>query len=347
MRLIKYTVIFFAAAALFSCSLFLGQDPENNPKAIFDSIWNDFDKTYALFEVKHIDWKAVYNSHIADIYSGMSDKELFTVCCEMLGELDDSHALLNSPFDSYNSGGRFSASNMEIFSLELIKNDYLTDYKTAGNGMFTYGKFKPELSVNSIGYIYISGFANGENTGGSQDWIKAIDGIISSLGGTDSLVLDVRGNRGGLSANVDYIASRFASQTKDYAQVRTRDGPGRSDFSAPVNFTIKPDGTRYTKPIAFITNAQTISAGEWFTLALLSQDHVTHFGSTTCGAFSLSLSRFLINGWNYTVSVQKVTDMDGICYEDTGISPAVITANTAENIDDQLEEALSFLTIHP
>jgi C-terminal processing protease CtpA/Prc len=161
------------------------------------------------------------------------------------------------------------------------------------------------------------------------------------------MILDIRGNRGGLPANVNYIASRFAACEKDYAKVSTKNGPGRGDFSSPVYFSVKPDGTRYTKPIFLITNAQTISAGEWFTLAMLSQDHVTHTGSATNGAFSLSLKRFLVNGWTYTVSVQIVRDMQGICYEDTGISPVSrhcidnTAANIALKIDDQLEYALS------
>jgi C-terminal processing protease CtpA/Prc len=92
-----------------------------------------------------------------------------------------------------------------------------------------------------------------------------------------------------------------------------------------------------------LTNKQTISGGEWFTLALRSQSHVTHVGGTTNGAFSLSLERSLINGWIYSVSVQKVTDMAGKCYEGIGISPEHETTNTeaglAANKDKQLEDA--------
>jgi C-terminal processing protease CtpA/Prc len=325
--------------------MFLGPDPDNNPEGIFNSIWNDFNKTYALFDIKGIDWKSVYDTYVTGITPGMSDKELFSVCSGMLGELDDAHVELSSSFGHFNSGGRLDTAVMEPFSLEIVKNKYLnSDYSTAGDGMFTYGTFK---SKPYIGYIFLSGFAHGLNTGGSQDWIKAIDSIVMSLSGTEAIIFDIRGNRGGLPANVDYIASRFATGKKNYAQVRTKNGPGRNDFSSPVYFSINPEGTRYTKHVFLITNAQTISAGEWFTLALLSQDHVTHTGSATNGAFSLSLERFLVNGWTYTVSVQIVRDMQGICYEGTGISPGSqhrmdnTAANIALNIDDQLEHALS------
>jgi C-terminal processing protease CtpA/Prc len=274
----------------------------------------------------------------------MSERELFEVCSNLLGELNDSHVYLMSPFKYFNSGGRFDVNGIEDFSLDIIET-YLNDFHSVEENMFLYGKFK---SRSDVGYIHIAGFAKGSTgTAQSQDWVRAINGIIDSLAGTKAIVLDIRGNRGGLQANVDYIAARFADEEKDYVEVRTKDGPGRNDFSSPITHTVKPAGTRYTNPVILITNGQTKSGGEWFTLALLTQDHVTHTGSATNGAFSLSLERSLINGWIYSVSVQKVTDMRGNCYEGKGISPDAehaIAANITETppaADAQLDYALA------
>ena len=169
---------------------------------------------------------------------------------------------------------------------------------------------------------------------------------MQSLNNTSSLVLDIRGNTGGLISNVNYIASRFTSEQKDYAEVRTKNGPGRNDFTSPVTHTTTPAGTQYTRPIVLLTNKQTISAGEWFTLVLRSQSHVAHAGGTTCGAFSVSLERSLINGWLYSISAQKVTDMAGICYEGTGITPEYKISNRESELaadrDTQLEYAMNF-----
>jgi hypothetical protein len=327
-----------------SCGVFLGPDPDNSPRGIFDRIWEDFDETYALMDVRGIDWDAEYNTYAPLISSGMGEEELFGVCSGLLGKLDDPHVYLMSPFKYFNSGGRFETDAIENFSLDVIKSNYLKgDGDSAGDGMFRYGTFE---SQDDVGYIYISGFAKGNTgTAQSQDWARAIDGIIDSLSGTKAIVLDIRGNRGGLQANVDYIAGRFAAGKKDYVEVRTKNGPGRNDFSSPITHTVTPAGTRYTKPIILITNGQTISGGEWFTLALRTQDHVTHTGSRTNGAFSLSLERSLINGWIYSVSVQKVTDMAGKCYEGEGISPdaehAIDAVTETPPADAQLDHALA------
>jgi len=218
----------------------------------------------------------------------MSEQHLFNVCADMLKTLNDSHVCIMSPFAFSNSGGRFDVDNKEPFSLEAVKTYLNNGGSSAGDGMFLYGTFS---SKPRVGYIYIAGFALGTTGTASQDWVNAIDGIVSSLADTDCLILDVCGNRGGLPANVNYVASRFASAEKDYAEVRTKDGPGRNDFSDPIINTIKPDGSRYTKPIVLLTNKQIISGGEWFTLALRTQSHVIHAGGTTNGAFSLSLER--------------------------------------------------------
>ncbi len=335
---------------LSACQVFLGHDPDGSPRGIFDRIWTDFDETYALMDVKGINWDEVYRVFSPRITSGMGEQALFDVCADMLKTLHDSHVYLASSFEYANSGSMYDTAHTDSFSLEVVKHYLRNGGTAAGNGMFWHGTFETN---SRIGYISIAGFAQGSvGIAQSQDWAKSIDGIIRSLADTDSLVLDIRGNRGGLISNVDYISGRFAASQKEYAEIRTKDGPGSVDFSDPMTHRIKPAGdisasSRYTRPIVLLTNKQTISGGEWFTLALRSQSHVIHAGGPTNGAFSLSLERTLINGWRYSMSVQKVTDMNGICYEGIGIAPEAehIRVNTdaeiTAGIDTQLEYAIS------
>jgi hypothetical protein len=348
MLIIINAVILFVLPA--SCGIFLGPDPDDSPRGIFDIIWKDFNETYALMEVKGIEWNAMYTKYASQIYPGMGEQELFDVCSGLLGELHDPHVYLMSPFAYFNSGGRFDTSGIEPFSLNVIKSKLSSGGASTGESMFWYGKF---TSSPNVGYIHISGFAKGNTgTAQSQDWTRAIDDIINTLSGTKAIILDIRGNQGGLQSNVDYIAGRFAAEEKDYIEVRTKNGPGRQDFSSPVTHKVIPARRRYTNPVVLITNAQTISGGEWFTLALRTQTHITHTGSTTNGAFSLSLERPLINGWIYSVSVQKVTDTQGNCYERIGISPPLghkipAQVNEATKQDAQLDHALSITNAIP
>jgi C-terminal processing protease CtpA/Prc len=336
----------------------LGPDPENNPRAIFDHIWTDFDEKYALFDVRGIDWKETRKIYSPQVSPGMNDYDFFEVCSRMLNTLDDPHVFLMSPFghsyflkypgmDYYDLYYRYKEP-FSPFSLSLIREVYLENLGVvAGDGRFLYGRISLNKSyMRPIGYIYISDFLD-FNFGIDiiPDWAKKIDPIVKSLADTDLLILDIRNNNGGLGSNVNYIAGRFTSVQKDYIKSSTKSGPGRGDFTDPITWTIKPDGIRYTKSIVLLTNSETVSAGEWFAAALRTQSHVTQVGETTRGAFSARVVRPLINGWEYTIAVQKVTNMKGVCLDWKGIVPHKEVKNSWDKIDignedTQLEYAL-------
>jgi C-terminal processing protease CtpA/Prc len=364
----KTLIPLFVIFSLSACNVFLGPDPDNSPMGIFDHIWNDIDKKYALFDVKGINWNEKRNIYSPLISPGMSDYELFEVCGNMLNSLDDPHVYLATPFGhsfflkypgmDYNDLYYRNKEPFPPFSLGLVRSYLNNNGFFAGNGKFLYGRINVnKLSMRRpIGYIYISDFFD-FNFGSDiiPDWAKEIDDIVKSIADTDLLILDIRNNNGGLGSNVNYIAGRFASVQKDYMKSSTKNGPGRYDFSAPITWTLKPDGTRYTKPIVLLTNRETVSAGEWFAAALRTQSHITHIGETTRGAFSARVIRPLINGWEYTIAVQKVLNMDGVCLEGIGIIPEIYVNNTWENIDGrnvmvedtQLEKAMNFFRDSP
>ncbi len=263
---------------------------------------------------KYKSWYDVYNNKQAGysqkIKSGMSEESLFEVCADMLEELKDPHVSIFSSDYGYRS---YVTGVNEYFNLEKARS-YLKENGNAANKNFIYGVFS---SDSDIGYIYIPEFLNENTEPEGQGSTNAIDSIISALEKTRALVLDVRNNRGGDIYVMEYIAARFASESKDYCKLINKKGPGPNDFSSPIIYTIKSikkasdNKYGYTKPIVLLTNKNTVSMAEWFTMALRTQSHVTHIGTATCGAFSPRKDRFMINGWVYSISPGRVTDMNG------------------------------------
>ena len=349
-KIIPFTL--FIIFLMSACQAFLGPGPDNSPKEIFDKIWTDFDKNYALFNerLENKTWKEIRDIYSPRISPGMGNYELFRVCSDMVNELKDPHALLITPFGD--SDAIFDNINRKkLFNLDSIQ-DVLNDKGTlTDDKMFLYGTFAEKPNA---GYIYIKSFKNNSGVGPdlTQDWVKKIDGIVKKLQkNTDFIVLDIRNNSGGSIFNMHHIAGYFVSTEKDYIKVSTKNGPGYNDFSPPLPFTIKPADTQYTKPIVLLTSTQTISAAEWFTLALRTQKHVIHAGETTCGAFSARVDHPIINGWYYTLSVQKVTNINGVCLEGTGITPHEghrITHNEQNyGWDRQLQYAINLFNMAP
>jgi C-terminal processing protease CtpA/Prc len=336
---------------LFSCQLFLGQDPDASPEEVLKSLWNDFNNIHANLDfrmcsnLKYNSWYDVYynkqNGYAFKVNPNMSEESLFNVCANMLKELNDPHVGLYAPGKFVSS---YYESNREDFSLSMIKS-YLNGNGNEGYYNFLYGRF---LSKTDIGYIHIKLFTNENSKLEYQEWGRAIDKIINDLADTNAIVLDVRSNRGGEIFVMEYIAARFASEQKDYIKARNKTGPGSNDLSSAKIYTIRPlraasdNLYSYTKPIVLLTNKSTISAAEWFTMALKTQDHVTHIGTPTCGALSSRRDRLMINGWVYSISPEKVTDMNGKYYEGIGISPdeKYIKENKTSMKDEQLEYAI-------
>jgi carboxyl-terminal processing protease len=300
-----------AAAALVAllaagCPTFLGKDPPATNRSIINTLWNDVNRRHALLDVKRIDWDAVYRINEPQVSDDLPEEAFFALMPRMLSVLDDKHMRIQSKTRSFNTG-----------------------------------------NWGSTGYVYLRSFPyGGTGVKAAQDWAREIDVVLDTIGSASAIVFDDRNNLGGLPGNVDTVASRFAEKRRVYALVRTKNGPGRIDLSAPVSYYLSPDGPRqYTRPVVLLTNNVTISGGEWFTLAMRSLPNVVHVGTPTAGAFSLSLERQLPNGWVPTMSVQKVTDTQEICYEGPGIGPSPdhVVRNSAEDLaagrDTQLEAA--------
>jgi len=327
---------------LFStCELFLGPDLDTSPSEVFKSLWNDFNNLHANLDIrmesnsKYDSWYDVYKDYAPQVSPDMSEYDLFNVCANMLDELKDPHVSIR--------GHNFFPNEKTYFSepTSMLINGGNSKYKN-----FLYGKFSGNPA---IGYIRIESFLNDER----EEWGRKIDDIIDTLADTKALVLDVRDNYGGHGMIGEYIASRFASEHKDYLKSRTKTGPGKNDFSSTKIYSIKSISKAsnnkygYTNPIVLLTNRHTVSAAEWFTLMMKTQSHVTQIGTQTCGAFSSRNDRFMINGWSYSISPERVTDMDDKCYEGEGISPK--NENIVENIsnsdDLQLKFAINYLLV--
>jgi len=342
-RKIKWLIL-PVAVLLSACQFFLGPDPDTSPSEVLKSLWNDFNNIHANLDFrmsnnfKYDSWYDVYHNkqigYALKIYPDMSEESLFNVCANMLKELNDPHVGLYVP-------GKYSSSynaERDDFNISDVRN------KLIGKGSvvyknFVYGVFS---SNPDIGYIYILSFLNEDAEFEDDKWGKVIDNIISHLANTKALVLDIRSNRGGDIYAMEYIATRFASETKDYMKARIKRGPGPNDLSKPIIYTVKSikklsdNKYGYTKPIVLLTNKNTVSAAEWFTVALRTQSHVTHVGMPTCGALSARNDRFMINGWVYSISPGRVTDMNDKIYEGIGIFPEKIIENMSNQEDYQL-----------
>lgn len=340
------TVAFLALPFIFimaSCEEeLIGAEKANTATNNFEMFWKTFDTHYGLFEVKNIDWNAVYREFRPQVSDQMGDEAFYQVLKNMIVLLNDNHVNLYPTSGElpvfpggvlrYKEGVLSIRKVQEDYSIDVVRN-YVTGFTTLTPNL-KYGRLE-----NNIGYINFSGSDSRKRVGDSMAK------ILNELSDTESLVIDIRGNFGGMDAISQYIAGHFTTTEKLYMTTRKRNGPAHGNFTNTTEWYVSPQSAHpYTKPVIVLTSRFTQSAGETFALAMDELDHVTLLGDTTAGGFSDNPNFELSNGWIFSLSVGDYRASDGLSYEGIGIAPDVWLVTTKDDLlsgkDIALEKAI-------
>ena len=318
---------------LFSCEkTFFKPEPENNPEALFETLWNTFDTDYAPFAQRNVNWQNEYLIYRPQVNANTTEEELYTIFTQMLRTLNDGHVSLVTPNRKvFNSNIYFDQEKVDsLFDLDLIESTYLMNtFKESGDGGNISGK------IGNIGYWHLKWI--GENLYSAAE-------ILNDFANTDGLIIDLRNNGGGDMTYSFSELGRLTDKDRFTHRSKTKNGPGPDDYTPWYNWNIYPEAPYFDKPIVLITDRFTISAGERTTMILKSLPNVTHIGDTTNGSLSTKIGKELVNGWYYSVAPQIIEFYEGVSFEGIGLIPDIFVKNTYMEIqagqDKTLEEAL-------
>jgi carboxyl-terminal processing protease len=320
---------------LLSTSLAGAQEPDNprDPELNFEHLWKALDLYYAQFDVKKVDWDALYNVYRPQVTPDVTDDQLLDIMLAMLHHLNDAHVCID------NGSGRICAGLVDElarddFSLDLVTSTYLKGAtSTALGGSFTYGWLTP-----GIGYLHIADFKDGD-----EETATAIDEVLEVFATADAMILDVRSNPGGRGRVAELVAGRFADRKRHYMRSQVRYGEGHHDFGPVCYWNVEPLGpVQFTQPTVLLTHRFTESAADEFTLAMRVLPHVTVVGDLTAGAFSSQFPERLPNGWILWLAYCVIRDLNGVCWDGIGVPPDLRIKNTKADIDAGRDRVLDF-----
>lgn len=160
-----------------------------------------------------------------------------------------------------------------------------------------------------IGYLQITSFAEGT----AKEFKEALRKMERK--GIDGLIVDVRGNPGGLLTSVEEIVQEFVTKDKPYVQIQKRDGE-RVRF-----YTELQKGKKY--PIAVLIDKGSASASEILAGALKEAEGYTLVGETTFGKGTVQQAVPMGDGTDLKLTVFKWLTPDGNWIHKKGLKPDI------------------------
>ncbi len=186
---------------------------------------------------------------------------------------------------------------------------------------------------NNIGYIQINSFI-GSTT--PNEFLEAAEKTKFAEG----LVIDLRGNTGGLLPNAIFIANLFIPEGK-LVSIVGRDGYKYDINAQNTDFSI-------VKPTVILVDGGSASASEIFSGAMKDYKKATLVGTRTFGKGMVQKIYPLENETGLNLTVAKYLTPNGIDINKKGIKPDVEVQFTEKNIrnkeDVQLQTAKNILS---
>ena len=304
------TIIYTLLCGILAISCVDTQEMDNTPQGNFEALWKIIDEHYCFFDYKHdtygLDWDQVHQKYRTQVNDNMTNKQLFEVLTNMLGELRDGHVNLTAAHD-YGRYWSWYEDYPANFSDTLLRRYLGTDYMIASGISY-------RILDDNIGYLRYDSFNDAIGEGN-------LDEVFMHMMLCRGIILDIRSNGGGMLTNAEKLAARFCQQRTLVGYHRHKTGPGHSDFSAMEPLYLEPSANiRWNKPVVLLTNRHVYSAANEFAVYMRAFPLVTIVGDHTGGGAGMPFNSSLPNGWNVRFSAVPMYDAQAQSAE-FGIDP--------------------------
>ncbi|MCQ2344558.1 MAG: S41 family peptidase [Paludibacteraceae bacterium] len=330
----RFCYILLPLLLLVGCDKQDVMEPNYNAQDNLEALWKIMDERYCFFEEKNLNWDSIYYEYKRRLKGVRTVFGLFDLMDRMLGELEDGHVNLYTPF-AVSSCSSWYDDYPKDFSFDLIKEHYLhRNYRTI-NGLY-YD------TIDDVGYMYVSSFS----VGIASATMQYVDYFFRNSKG---VIIDVRNNGGGELTASESLAACMFKEKRHVGYIRHKTGKGHNDFSEPKRIFIDPAVRLIDwsdRRVVVLTNRRTYSSANDFVNIISYADNVTVIGGKTGGGGGMPLSRDLPIGWMVRFSAVPSfnADMESI---DGGIDPDefvhINEEDYAAGVDPILEKALRII----
>ncbi|QCX01424.1 S41 family peptidase [Aggregatimonas sangjinii] len=329
------------------------EDLSNDPNYNFEVLWHTFNEQYCYFKERSIDWKALYNNYAPQVQSNMEPLPLFLLFEKMLGEIQDGHISIDVPDELEEAYENQTADNGKESNedipegLEKRVKDRIVEKHLKTFGRFNQGELKWGMVDTHVAYMQTSNMISwahypiADSLSKDQFWSEwwkklnqaknhhddvaegtrfIMDSIVRTVADAKAFIIDLRFNGGGFDDASVEILNHFIHNKTEIGTKKVKLGGG---FTEKQSIMLTPSERPFKGKLFILTSHETASAAELLVLGSKELPNAKIIGGTTEGVFSDILRKKLPNGWKYGLSNMIYESVDGVSYEEVGISPDI------------------------
>lgn len=188
--------------------------------------------------------------------------------------------------------------------------------------------FESKELDGEIGYIAFNSFIGGPRL--NREYQQA----IKDYRGKNGLIIDLRGNRGGLVLLVAAMCGWLTGEKEAIGKMTATGGNS-------MNMILNPRRPRYNKPVAVLTDECSISAAEIMAGGIKDLGLGRVFGNTTAGLSLPSTVVKLPNGDGFQYAISTYESASGESIEGIGVVPNEPIVLTREMLSKTADPVLS------
>ena len=343
----------------------------------FEAFWNGMNNNYLFWYIDPTDWNEVYRIYKPlfaqlNVYEEDDQQQAYTYYQEMTAQLVDSHYSL-IPVDDDVSQISPALSRVRkrpdfhnpiptahyqqtVFKNYLNQNG-LVGFSQDSSAVLVAGKLKNTNTLYfRIPKFDVKNWYTQENRSAKAVIQYVFDELQKS--GLDGIILDVRGNPGGNTADLNFLIGRLTDKPYVYGANRAKGGMGRLDYLPWVEASVyPPTGAKaFGKPVVVLADMFSVSMSEATVMAVkaLPAGNGKIVGERTWGGMGAVTDNASFNGGQFssTMLIKTVycSSMmfrykDGKIYEGIGFPPDVDAKYDGQALqngrDTQLEAAMA------
>ncbi|HSS21962.1 MAG TPA: S41 family peptidase [Pyrinomonadaceae bacterium] len=200
-----------------------------------------------------------------------------------------------------------------------------------GNLPAMYTEFEAKRLAGGVGYIRFNAFV--------PPLMAKLCGALRSMKDAPGIILDLRGNQGGLLGMVGGLSGLLDTNSTFLGSMQTRGGV--------IPLIVSPQASPYSGPLVILIDGSTQSAGEMFASGFQESDRAILVGDQSAGNTLPSAIKKLPTGAIFQYGFADYETRSGKRLEGRGVTPNVSVPLSRRNLlrgnDPQLTTALRSL----